>query len=74
MSDWKPGRDELVRITVTGARGKIKNISTEKPPRYDVYLQAVDIPIGSGPGKGAIIGLNGPFTAEELEPVKSGSA
>jgi len=74
MSDWKPGRDEMVRITATGARGKIKNTSTETPPRYDVYLQAVDIPIGSPPGKGAIIGLNGPFTAEELEPVKSGSA
>jgi hypothetical protein len=61
----------MVRITATGARGKVVKISAETPPRYDVYLQAVDIPIGSKFGKGAIIGLNGPFTAEELEPVKA---
>jgi hypothetical protein len=71
MSNWKPGRDEMVRITATGARGKVAKISTETPPRYDVYLRAIDIPIGSKSEKGAIIGLNGPFTAEELEPVKA---
>jgi hypothetical protein len=74
MSDWKPGLGEMVRITATGARGTIRNISKETPHRYDVYLQSAHIPFGSPPGKGAIIGLNGPFTADELEPVEAGPA
>jgi hypothetical protein len=70
MSEWKPVMNEMVRITATGARGTIRRISKESPEQYDVYLLATDIPLGSTPGKGAIIGLNGPYTVDELKPVQ----